>query len=122
MIRTTVVGSWPPAQSYAGQMQRYYRGELPAEEVEPLLTKVAAIATEKQHPRALDQHTGGETSADSFILHLPRQLSGIEPTENRQAWDQRGTYRLVGPLGAPQGLGMAHAYQRERAIDPAINK
>jgi methionine synthase II (cobalamin-independent) len=28
----------------------------------------------------------------------------------------------VGPLGAPQGLGIASAYQRERALDPAIQK
>src|SRR5438045_2563721 len=122
MIRTTVVGSWPPSQAYTGPLQRYHRGDLPPAEVEPLLTKVAAIAIEQQRACGLDEYTGGETSADYFILHLPQQLSGIEPTENHQAWDNRGTYRLVGPLGAPHGLGMARAYQRERAIDPAIRK
>jgi 5-methyltetrahydropteroyltriglutamate--homocysteine methyltransferase len=122
MIRTTVVGSWPPAQNFADELQRYHHGDFPSHEVEQFLKEVAAIAIEQQCSCGLDEYTGGETSADSFILHFPRVLSGIEPTENRKAWDNRGTYRLVRPLGAPQGLGIASAYQRERALDPAIQK
>ncbi len=122
MIRTTVVGSWPPAQTFAEELQRYHHGALPAHEVESFLKEVAATAIQQQRACGLDEYTGGETSADSFILHFPRVLSGIEPTENRKAWDNRGTYRLVGRLGAPQGLGIASAYQRERALDPAIQK
>jgi 5-methyltetrahydropteroyltriglutamate--homocysteine methyltransferase len=53
---------------------------------------------------------------------LPRLLSGIEPTDNRKAWNNRGTYRLVGSLGAPLGLGIASAFQRERALDSALQK
>lgn len=122
MIRTTVVGSWPPAQIFADGLQRYHHGDLSPHQAEEFLKEVAAIAIEQQRSCGLDEYTGGETSADYFILHFPRVLSGIEPTENRKAWDDRGTYRLTGPLGAPQGLGLANAFQRERALDPAIRK
>ena len=122
MIRTTVVGSWPPAQTFADELQRYHQGDFPSHEVEQFLAAVASIAIDEQCSCGLDQITGGETSADSFILHFPRVLSGIEATDNRKAWDDRGTYRMVGPLGAPQGLGIASAYQRERTLNPAIQK
>jgi 5-methyltetrahydropteroyltriglutamate--homocysteine methyltransferase len=122
MIRTTVVGSWPPAPEFADALQRYHHGNFPAHEAEQLLQEVASIAIAQQRACGLDEHTGGETSADTFILHFPRVLSGIEPTDDHAAWGSRGTYRLVGVLDAPQGLGIASAYQRERGLDPAIQK
>ena len=122
MIRTTVVGSWPPAEQFADALQRYHHGDLPPQATEQFLREVASTAIVQQCACGLDEYTGGETSADSFILHFPRVLSGIEPTENHKAWDDRGSYRVVGPLGAPNGLGIAAAFARERAIDPAIQK
>lgn len=122
IIRTTVVGSWPPAQRFTDDLQQYHRGELASDAATPLLTEVATIAIQQQCACGLTEYTGGETSADSFILHFPRVLSGIEPTENHAAWDDRGTYRVVGPLGAPNGLGIARAFQRERALDNDIRK
>jgi len=55
-------------------------------ESESLLNKVAAVAIAQQQACGLDEYTGGETSADSFILHLPRFLTGIEPTDPLDAW------------------------------------
>lgn len=122
MIRTTVVGSWPPDEQFTDSMEPFHRGRLSAKEAEPLLTEVARVAIEQQRACGLDEITGGETAADTFILQFPRYLSGIEPTEDHQAWGGRGTYRLVGTLDAPHGLGIATAYRRERAIDPTIGK
>lgn len=122
MIRTTVVGSWPPAAEFVPALEVYHQGGLHSEESEPLLRQVAAQAIAEQCACGLHEYTGGETSADTFILHFPACLTGIEPTEDRESWGDRGTYRVVGPIGAPNGLGIARAFQRERALDANITK
>jgi len=122
MIRTTVVGSWPPAAEFIPTLEAYHQGQLPATEAEPLLQRVAAIAIAEQCACGLHEYTGGETSADTFILHFPGCLTGVERTEDTEAWGGRGAYRVVGPIAAPHGLGIAAAYQRERAIDSTIHK
>jgi len=121
-VRTTVVGSWPPESRFTRELQRYYRGELRQAAAERLLTEVAVVAIAQQRACGLDQITGGETSADSFILHIPRVLSGVAPSENTTAWDGRGTFSITGPIGAPDGLGMLAAFRRERRIDPRLEK
>ena len=113
-MRTTVVGSWPPEARYATELAGYHRGELDNSAAETLLTKLATIAIAQQRACGLDEITGGETSADSFILHFPRVLSGVARSENTAAWAGRGTFRIVGPLGAPDGLGIASAFARCR--------
>ena len=122
MIRTTVVGSWPPAAEFIPALEAYHQGQLAADEIEVLLRQVARQAIAEQCLCGLHEYTGGETSADTFILHFPAPLTGIEPTEDREAWGNRGTYRVVGPLAAPKGLGIATAFQRERALDANITK
>ncbi|MEZ4659115.1 MAG: hypothetical protein R2911_16240 [Caldilineaceae bacterium] len=122
MIRTTVVGSWPPEDRFRGALAHYLRGTLTAGDHEQLLCDVAEVAIQQQKACGLDEYTGGETSADSFILHFPKYLTGIEPTANTDAWDGRGDYRIVGVLDAPAGLGLAAAFRREKRIDPALAK
>lgn len=121
MLRTTVVGSWPPAQEFERDLQRYHHGELVPNEAVALLRDVAARAIHQQRECGLDEYTGGETSADTFILHFPKWLSGLELLDPT-AWDGRGSYRVTGSFGAPQGLGIARAYRREKAIDATITK
>jgi len=122
MIRTTVVGSWPPGAAFVPALEAYHEGRLSSDETEPLLQQVAAQAIAEQCACGLHEYTGGETSADTFILHFPAPLTGIEPTEDREAWGNRGTYRVVGPISVPHGLGIAAAFQRERALDANITK
>ena len=121
-MRTTLVGSWPPEDRFAADLARYHRGELQSGAAEKLLTHVAAVAIAQQRQCGVDQITGGETSADSFILHFPRLLSGIIPSPNVTARDGRGTYTLVGAIEAPRGLGVADAFARERRIDSHLEK
>src|SRR5579872_3178912 len=97
MLRTTVVGSWPAADEFQARLKRYHQGQLPSEEAEALLRQVAARAIAQQTECGLDEHTGGETSTDCFILHFPRLL-GLAPTSDRAAWDGRGTYEVIGPV------------------------
>ncbi|MCB0158731.1 MAG: hypothetical protein KDD83_11420 [Caldilineaceae bacterium] len=120
MLRTTVVGSWPPEARFYGSLEHFHRGKFAAPE--PLLRTVAQAAIAQQCACGLDEYTGGETSADTFILHFPAGFTGLERTENHEAWGGRGTYRVIGAVDAPQGLGIAAAYARERALDPAIEK
>lgn len=122
IIRTTVVGSWPPDEAYDDRLRLYHRGLLSAEEGEILLCEVAALAIAQQKACGLDEYTGGETSADYFILHFPRWLSGISPAADHQGGKGWGTYHVTGPLGAPNGLGLAEAFRREKTIDPLIPK
>src|SRR5258708_30192903 len=122
MIRTTVVGSWPPEERYRSPLARYFRGQMGEPESESILREVAAVAIAQQQACGLDECNGGETSADSFILHLPRLLTGVEPTDQLDAWGGRGSYSITGPLGAPRGLGVAAAFRRERAIDSRVTK
>lgn len=122
MLRTTVVGSWPPAAEFSPALEAYHEGRLSPDATEPLLRQVATQAIAEQCACGLHEYTGGETSADTFILHFPACLTGIEPTADREAWGNRGTYRVVGPIGAPNGLGIAAAFRRERALDAKITK
>lgn len=103
-------------------MQQVHAGTYPAAEQDAFLSEVARVAIDQQHACGLDQITGGETSADTFILQFPRYLAGISPTDNHAAWGGRGSYVATGPLQAPHGLGIAAAYRRERAIAPEIDK
>jgi 5-methyltetrahydropteroyltriglutamate--homocysteine methyltransferase len=121
MLRTTVVGSWPPAERFAADLGRYHRGELEAGEAEALLREVARVAIEEQRACGLKQFTGGETWTEMFILHYPRRLSGLEPVDPtvREGWRH---YRVVGPLDAPRGLGVAEAFRREKALAPELTK
>ncbi len=118
---TTVVGSWPAPTHLLKPLARVHRGELGDEAAEELLTETARAAIHEQRDCGLDEWTGGETWCDTFILHLPRRLTGIEIADP-DAWGGRGTYRVIGPLDAPQGLGYAEAFRRERRIDPTLTK
>jgi 5-methyltetrahydropteroyltriglutamate--homocysteine methyltransferase len=122
MVRTTVVGSWPPETQFKQGLQSYFAGDLSTSDIETLLKDAASSAIAQQKRCGLDEYTGGETSADMFILHFPKYLSGIERTNNAEAWDGRGEYRLVGEIDAPNGLGIASAFRREKALDPALSK
>src|SRR5258708_39977999 len=107
MLRTTVVGSWPPEERYRSSLALYFHGQMDEPGSESLLKEVAAVAIAQQQACALDEYTGGETSADSFILHMPGFLSGIALTDKRDAWGGRWSYSGSGPIGGPNGLGMA---------------
>lgn len=122
MIRTTVVGSWPADEQFKEGLEKFFSDRLTLAEAEKLLCEVASVAITQQKKCGLDEYTGGETSADTFILHFPKYISGIELTENVDAWGGRGEYHIVGEIDAPNGLGIVSAFRREKGIDPVLNK
>jgi hypothetical protein len=44
MLRTTVVGSWPPEERYRSPLALYFRGQMDEPESESLLKEIAAVA------------------------------------------------------------------------------
>jgi len=122
MLRTTVVGSWPPEERFRPALGRYFRGKLTDEAADAVLREVATIAIAQQRACGLTSYTGGETSADSFVLHFAQRLAGVQATPRVDAWGGRGSYRVVAEVSAPHSLGIAAAFRRERTIAPELSK
>src|SRR5258706_10254273 len=115
-LRTTVIGSYPfPgwlefACQHLDQFGEADRAELQEDAV------IAAI--HDQLAAGLDVITDGEQTRLDFNLSFYGFLEGVE-LESAQprrfgppAHDQRGKYRITGPLAAPHGLGVVDEWRR----------
>lgn len=127
MLRTTVIGSWPLPNRYADALQRYHRGEMSLREAEPILSAATRTAVREQKATGVAEVMGGNLFADAFLSHLPRCLTGIQAVEpgGREAGSAAGGrrfFRLVGPLEAPRGIGVAEAFRRESALEVQLSK
>jgi 5-methyltetrahydropteroyltriglutamate--homocysteine methyltransferase len=125
-LRTTVVGSWWPLQEFEQDLRRYHNGELGAEEAEALLNRCATQGIREQTDLGLTEWTSGEYFCDEFILHLVNRLAGIEivdPGEDHPFdYDDMASARVVGEISAPNGLGYAEAYEREKNLPGGVPK
>lgn len=125
-LRTTLVGSWWPYEDSYDDLRRYHRGELPTEQGEALLRDLATKAIAEQRALGFDEWTGGEYFCDSFIVHLRKQLTGVEivtePEVDEFDYDDLGSARIVGELDAPDGLGYARAFVRESTLPGGVKK
>ncbi len=123
MLRTTVAGGWPAPARYENDLRRYYAGEISERQAEPMLVAAAAAAMREQKATGVSQVMSGGLSADPFLAHLVRYLTGIERVSLAAAGSRTpGFYRLAGRLAAPRGLGYAAAFAREKALDPSLLK
>src|SRR5713226_4172823 len=101
MLRTTAIGSWPPAQR-SQVSARAFSARRRTTVTPSRSSPKSPLWASRNSTHGLNEHTGGETSADSacpvvrggtwVILHFPRFLKGIAPTDQREAWDGRGSY------------------------------
>jgi methionine synthase II (cobalamin-independent) len=125
-LRTTVVGSWWKLDEHEGQLARYHRGELTADEGEALLDQAAAAAIAEQQALGLDEWTGGEYFTDNFIDHMQRVLHGFEVDKPDEPdpfdYDDLAHAVITGELSAPDGLGYARAYAREARLPGGVRK
>ncbi len=91
-----------------------------------MLDRCAAQAISEQMELGLDEWTGGEYFTDDFIMHMTRVLAGIEidkPAEDEIFdYDDFAHARIVGEISAPNGLGYASAYRRERQLPGGVRK
>ena len=126
MIRATVVGSWPLPEMYRERLLQYHQGTLPAMLIKPTLVGAAEIAIREQKATGVTQFMGGEFFAETFIQHIPRQLTGVrlmkpQASELKQYTDV-AEYEVIADINAPHGLGYVDGFRRESQVDPALEK
>jgi 5-methyltetrahydropteroyltriglutamate--homocysteine methyltransferase len=121
-IRTTVVGSYP----FPGwlELAGAHVDELGADDREEAIRDAVWAALGDQLRAGLDVVTDGEQTRFDFNLSFYAFVDGLElDREPRRrfgppAHDQRGRHRVVGELGAPNGLGVVAEWERLRALAP----
>lgn len=125
-LRTTVVGSWWPYEDSFDALRQYHLGQLGDEEGVNLLNELATRAISEQREIGFDEWTSGEYFCDSFIVHLRKNLTGIEivkePEEPEFDYDDLGECRIVGDIDAPNGLGYVEAFTRESQLPGGVKK
>ena len=126
MIRTTVVGSWPLPEMYRERLLQYHRGTLPAMLIKPTLVGAAEIAIREQKSTGVTQFMGGEFFAETFIQHIPRQLTGVRLIKSQapelKRYSDVAEYEIFADINAPHGLGYVDGFRRESQIDPTLEK
>jgi len=121
-MRTTVVGSYP----FPGWLEfaAQNRDVFGASDLEELQEDAVTVAIHDQLAAGLDVITDGEQGRLDFNLSFYGALEGVEleSAPSRRfgppAHDQRGRHAVVGKLGAPAGLGIAHEFQRLKRLAP----
>ena len=112
LIAATVIGSW----SFPGWYEQFIAdvaahpdrfGPVDREEA---VRDAVRLAIDDQLRAGLDRITDGEMQRVDFNLGFYDYLGGLEPSRRSGDWgapahDQRTSYRCVGPLTAPDGLG-----------------
>jgi methionine synthase II (cobalamin-independent) len=125
-VRTTVVGSWWPQVDAEEELRRYHAGELDRGDALGLLDRCATTAIAEQRALGLAEWTGGEYFTDDWIGHIRSVLSGVELASRAAAevfdYDDLARLRLVGDVAAPNGLGYAAAFRRERMLPGGVTK
>jgi 5-methyltetrahydropteroyltriglutamate--homocysteine methyltransferase len=125
-IPATVIGSW----SFPGWFEKFICdvnaqperfGALDRDEA---VRDAVRLAVDDQLRAGLDRVTDGEMQRVDFNLGFYERLRGLEPLPKRRllgapAHDQRDQYRAVGPLSAPDGLGVVAEYRRLREVTSA---
>jgi methionine synthase II (cobalamin-independent) len=125
-LRTTLVGSWWPIPEFEDDLRRYHAGELSPADGEDLLARAATQAIAEQRALGVTEWTGGELFTYEFIEHLQRVLTGITIVSPTRAelfdYDDMAVATITGEVTAPDGLGYAAGYLRERDLPGGVPK
>lgn len=121
LITTSVVGSYAFPGWLCQADEAIQRGEFGAHDVQELVRDAVTIAVLDQERAGVDIITDGEMGRLDFNLGFYSHLSGIEPLPPERklgapGHDQRGKYRVTGPLEAPRGLGVIDEYRCLKSI------
>jgi methionine synthase II (cobalamin-independent) len=125
-VRTTTVGSWWPRDEDAQALRDHHAGRLAPDESERLLRATAAAAIAEQRALGLTEWTGGEYFTDEFLNHMQSVLTGIEidvpSKEELFDYDDFAHAKITGKISAPNGMGYADGYRRERELPGGVPK
>ena len=121
-LRTTVIGSYP----LPGWLEFAcaHLDEFGTDDRRELQDDAVIAAVHDQVAAGLDVITDGEQTRLDFNLSFYGFLTGIElegaPPRRfgPPAHDQRGRHRIIGPIEAPDGLGVVDEYARLRRLAP----
>ncbi|MEZ6107786.1 MAG: hypothetical protein R3B96_17135 [Pirellulaceae bacterium] len=119
-LRTTVIGSYPfPGWlEYASQNLEVFGSDDLAE----IQRDAVIAAVHDQLAAGLDVITDGEQTRLDFNLSFYGYLTGLDLEAKSPrcfgppAHDQRGKHRIIGPLGAPRGLGAVEEFERLKSV------
>lgn len=119
-LRTTVIGSYPfPGwlEFAAENLERFG-----ADDLSELQRDAVIAAVHDQLAADLDVITDGEQTRLDFNLSFYGYMTGLalEGQSPRRfgppAHDQRGKHAIIGPLGAPRGLGAVEEFKRLQSV------
>jgi 5-methyltetrahydropteroyltriglutamate--homocysteine methyltransferase len=121
LLPTSVIGShaWPPWLHLT--LAAHARGECGPDDVRETLDDAVDTALRDMADAGVDVVSDGEMRrAGFFTAAFYGFLTGIEELPPRRkigvlGHDQREGYRIVGPLAAPNGLGLVAEYEYVRA-------
>lgn len=119
-VRTSVIGSYP----FPGWLELAARhlAEFGPDDLAEVQEDAVVAALHDQVAAGLDVVTDGEQTRLDFNLSFYGHLGGIDmETAPPRRWgppahDQRGRHAVVGPLSAPQGLGVVAEFERLRRL------
>ncbi len=123
LLPATVIGSWAFPGWYAHFCDAAARQpDLfgPDDRAEAVRDAVH-IAVDDQYRAGADMISDGEMQRVDFNLGFYDYLTGIRPLPQGRKWgppahDQRSKYLCVGPLDAPNGLGLVAEFRRLREV------
>ena len=121
-LRTTVIGSYPfPSWlEFASQ----HLDEFGEAEIAEMQEDAVISAVHDQVAAGLDVITDGEQTRFDFNLSCYGYLEGIEMEDSSlrrfgpPAHDQRGKYKIVSEIAAPQSLGAVEEFERFKRLAP----
>jgi len=121
LLPTTVVGShaWPGW--YCQAQEAVEAGLYGPADMNELRRDAVSVAVQDQERAGIDLITDGEMGRLDFNLGFYNAFTGLRPIpiERRlgvAAHDQRSRYEIVGPLDAPNGLGIVEEFLYLKSI------
>jgi 5-methyltetrahydropteroyltriglutamate--homocysteine methyltransferase len=123
LLPATVIGSWSFPGWYAKFCEDAARQPdlFGPDDRDEAVRDAVRLAVDDQLRTGADLISDGEMQRVDFNLGFYDRLTGVRPLPQARRWgppahDQRSRYLCVGPLAAPNGLGIVEEYQRLRAL------
>lgn len=121
LLPTSAVGSHAPTGWLLTAIRAIERGELGSDDIDEVMRDATDIAVLDMVRAGLDVLVDGEMRRNDFNLGFYVRLAGIEPMPparrlGPEGHDQRGKWRVVDHITAPNGLGCVEDFTYVQSI------
>lgn len=121
LLPTSAVGSHAPTGWLLVAIEAIARGEMGTEDIAELMRDATDIAVLDMERAGLDVLVDGEMRRNDFNLGFYVRIAGIEPTPiarklGPEGHDQRGKWRVLEDISAPNGLGCVEDFSYVQSI------